>query len=64
MAQESITVTKSETVDCPFCKGIVTVALEPEEARSIMHTMPMCKTFEESDPLDFFKQLNAALEGI
>lgn len=46
---------------CPFCRGQVTVLLSP--SYGVAHAMPMCKKFEELEPLDFLHQANVKMGG-
>lgn len=41
---------------CPYCGLELAVSTDPP---AVMHAVPMCKEFEEVDPLTFVKQVNA-----
>jgi rRNA processing protein Krr1/Pno1 len=40
---------------CPFCEGKCTA---DGDTSSVTHTMPTCKKFDDSDPLEFIKAVN------
>lgn len=43
---------------CPFCDGTFAVAEEDGRPCGLIHSLPMCPTFEEKDVLTFVQMVN------
>jgi hypothetical protein len=58
MADEGVLT--SWSASCPFCEGTFYDALDPETKKTVglVHTLPVCSKFDESDPTEFLKSVN------
>lgn len=47
---------------CPFCGGTVRAGHSEDSEFAVLHTIPMCSTFEKHDPVEFLTQCRLELQ--
>jgi hypothetical protein len=57
---ESFAVDDPVDLECPFCGANVVVSASPQ---AVMHGLPMCKKFEDEDPLVFLRNARLIIVG-
>lgn len=53
---ESVEVIAHVQFKCPWCNKLV-IAGESEDCGMVAHQLPQCKTFVESEPVDFLRKV-------